>query len=108
MYTFVCEQQYLFVRKTALLLDTTNSLPGNMFTVLPAGTTSFPELTFSFESMEDVNNYWSQLQSIALHTDLNNLSGTAFISLCHCLCLSRFLYLCLSLSLSLSLFLFYS
>ena len=73
---FVCEQQHLFLRKTALLLNTTNSLPGNMFTVLPSDMTSFPELSFQFESLDEVNNYWTQLQSIALHTDLNNISGT--------------------------------
>ena len=50
------------------------SLPGNMFTVLPEGCPSFPELALRLDSMDDVNNYWAQMQSIAVHTDLNNLA----------------------------------
>ncbi|KAL8613021.1 hypothetical protein ACOMHN_008790 [Nucella lapillus] len=71
-------KQSVFVRKTAMLLDTRESLPGNLFTVLPEHLASFPEMKFELDSMEKVQHYWATLQTIAFNTDLNNVGKTDY------------------------------
>ncbi|XP_070191650.1 general transcription factor 3C polypeptide 1-like [Littorina saxatilis] len=67
-------KQFLFLRKSGLLLNTTYSAPGQIMTSLPEGMTAFPEIRVRFDSLENVDDFWRQMQTIAFATPLNRAS----------------------------------
>lgn len=68
-------QQFVYVHKCGNILDTQPSTAGYMYTHLPEGLSSFQEVSFTFDTMDCVESYWSTLQTVALGTDLNNHTG---------------------------------
>ena len=60
----------LFLRREAKIVDTRFSQKNYCHTILPEGTTSFPETIYKFNCFADVEKYWADLNFVCLNTPL--------------------------------------
>lgn len=65
------DQSYIYLNRNGSLWDTTSSEPGYM----EVSDKEYPVISFSFDSSENVADYWNQMYRIALNTKLNKKSA---------------------------------
>ena len=63
----------LFLRKESKITDTRFSEKNYCHTELPVGLDTFPENLYKFQSLADVEKFWTDLQFICLNTPLGRL-----------------------------------
>nr|CAC86372.1 transcription factor TFIIICalfa [Chironomus tentans] len=70
MRTKEIDQSFIYLNRNAMLLDTRSSEPGYM----EISDKEYPKLSFTFNSSEDVVNYWSSMFEICINTRINQKS----------------------------------
>ncbi|KAL7031565.1 hypothetical protein ACKWTF_007059 [Chironomus riparius] len=70
MRTKEIDQSFIYLNRNAMLLDTRSSEPGYM----EVSEKEYPKLCFTFNSSEDVSNYWSSMFEICINTRINQKS----------------------------------
>lgn len=64
------DQSFIYLNKNAILLDTRSSEPG----YLEVSKKDYPKLTFHFNSLDAVTNYWTSMFEICINTPINQKS----------------------------------